>query len=126
MDNLLASQQFNTFTNKRVCVFGQGFVGLPLSLSFALGGYQTIGVDVNEALVNHLNDAITDLQEQYLGQNIRAILARQLQNDYYRATTNAAAAVKDCHDIIVTVGIPIINGHPMSLHLQTACQAIGR
>jgi UDP-N-acetyl-D-mannosaminuronic acid dehydrogenase len=100
-------------------------VGLPLSLSFALGGYQTIGVDVNETLVNHLNEAVTDLQEQYLGQNIGTILAHQLQNDYYRATTNAAA-VKDCSDIIVTVGIPIINGRPMLLHLQTACQAIGR
>ena len=44
---------------KRVAVFGLGFIGLPLSLSFALKGCQVTGVDVSEQLVNDLNQGIT-------------------------------------------------------------------
>lgn len=111
---------------QKVCIFGQGFVGLPLSLSYAINGYQAIGVDVNEALVQRLNDSVTELQEEYQGQSIQGILAAQLQQCRYRATTDAAAAVKESRNIIVTVGIPIVKQKPMLLHLQTACQVIGR
>ena len=35
----------------RVCVIGIGRIGLPTALSFAKSGLQTIGVDINENLV---------------------------------------------------------------------------
>ena len=39
----------------RVCVIGIGRIGLPTALSFAKAGLQTIGVDINEELVQKIN-----------------------------------------------------------------------
>ena len=39
----------------RVCVVGIGRIGLPTALSFAKAGLQTIGVDINEKLVDSIN-----------------------------------------------------------------------
>ena len=39
-----------------VSVIGIGRIGLPTALSFAKAGLTTIGVDVNEELVNKIND----------------------------------------------------------------------
>ena len=39
----------------RVCVIGIGRIGLPTALSFAKSGLQTIGVDINEKLVQDIN-----------------------------------------------------------------------
>ena len=36
----------------KVCVVGIGRIGLPTALSFAKSGLETIGVDINENLVN--------------------------------------------------------------------------
>ena len=38
-----------------VCVIGIGRIGLPTALSFAKAGLQTIGVDINEKLVDSIN-----------------------------------------------------------------------
>ena len=50
---------------KSITVIGLGFVGLPLSLSFALKGHKVIGLDVNEGLVKDLNQGRTSCLEQY-------------------------------------------------------------
>ena len=39
----------------RVCVVGIGRIGLPTALSFAKSGLTTIGVDINESLVEMIN-----------------------------------------------------------------------
>jgi UDP-N-acetyl-D-mannosaminuronic acid dehydrogenase len=51
--------------NKKVCIFGQGFVGLPLTLSFALRGCETIGVDVDDLLVANTNKGLTNHTEKF-------------------------------------------------------------
>ncbi|TCL76756.1 UDP-N-acetyl-D-mannosaminuronic acid dehydrogenase [Hydrogenispora ethanolica] len=126
MERQAALPRLEVAVKRRVCIFGQGFVGLPLSLSYSLRDCQVMGVDADPSLVSRLNDAATDLQEHYLGQSIQTVLARQLQQGRYLATTDAPAALRECSDIIVTVGIPIVQGEPSLLHLKTACQTIGR
>ena len=39
----------------RVCVVGIGRIGLPTALLFATSGLDTIGVDINESLVQNIN-----------------------------------------------------------------------
>ena len=39
----------------KVCIVGIGRIGLPTALSFAKAGLQTIGVDINEKLVDSIN-----------------------------------------------------------------------
>lgn len=96
-------------TYKNVAVFGQGFVGLPLALSFAMRGSNVYGVDVIEPLVNDINNGITHHTEEFEGKGIREILKEQLEAGRYRATTNMEEALKACNNIVVTVGIPIRN-----------------
>ena len=42
--------------NKKICVVGLGYIGLPTSSMFATHGYQVYGVDVNKKVVDALND----------------------------------------------------------------------
>ena len=52
-------------TNKiSVCVIGIGRIGLPTALSFANSGLKTIGVDVNEELVNKIKDKNFPLKDE--------------------------------------------------------------
>ena len=41
-----------------VCVIGIGRIGLPTALSFAKSGLQTIGVDINENLVEKMMEKV--------------------------------------------------------------------
>lgn len=111
---------------KKVCIFGQGFVGLPLTLSFSFRGCNAIGVDVEENLVNEINSGMTHHTEKFMGISIRDILKRQLEEKRYRATTDAEAAVKESNNIIITVGIPIKNGRYIDEYLKSACEVIGK
>jgi UDP-N-acetyl-D-mannosaminuronic acid dehydrogenase len=111
---------------KNVAVFGQGFVGLPLSLSFAFRGCNVYGVDIVESLVNDINNGITHHTESFEGKTIQQILKEELQSGRYRATTNMEEAIKNCNNIVVTVGIPIRDGEPDYYDLEECCRVIGR
>lgn len=111
---------------KNVCVFGQGFVGLPLSLSFALRGCNVIGVDVDEKLVINTNEGLTHHTEQFYGVTIQDILKLQLSEERYKATTDGAEAVKNSNAVIVTVGIPIKNGEYIIDYLESATRVVGQ
>lgn len=116
----------NDSVNKKVCVLGQGFVGLPLALSFALRGCKTIGVDIDHAFVSKINKGITNHTEKFHGVKIQEILKMQLENRKYLATINVEEAVKKCNNIIVTVGIPIKDGKHIMDYLENACRNIGK
>ncbi|AJG97788.2 capsular biosynthesis protein [Clostridium beijerinckii] len=112
--------------NKKVCIFGQGFVGLPLTLSFAFRGCTTIGVDVDNGLVQQINDGMTHHTEKFHDITIKEILQIELEEGRYICTTDGDAAVKNCNNIIVTVGIPIKKGKYIMNYLEDACRTIGR
>ncbi|MEY8764357.1 MULTISPECIES: nucleotide sugar dehydrogenase [Clostridium] len=112
--------------NKKVCIFGQGFVGLPLTLSFALRGCETIGVDVDDLLVANTNKGLTNHTEKFYKVSIREILNMQIKKGKYKATVDGEAAVRKCNNIIVTVGIPIKNGEYIMDYLKNACVTIGK
>jgi len=111
---------------KNVAVFGQGFVGLPLALSFAMRGCNVYGVDVVEGLVEDINKGITYHKESFEGKTIQQILNEQLKAGRYRATTDGVLAVRECNNIVVTVGIPIKNGEHDLSDLIECCTLIGR
>lgn len=114
------------YRNNKICVIGQGFVGLPLALSFSLKGYKIIGVDIDKDLVDQLNFGITYHTEEYRGKNINEILKNQLNLENYIATTHISKAMKESNVIILTVGIPISNGEPIMDGLINAIKEIGK
>lgn len=110
----------------RVAVFGQGFVGLPLSLSFAMRGCQVTGVDVAKELVSDINNGITHHTEEYKGKTIQQILKEQLQSGRYKAVSSMEDVMRECNNIIVTVGIPIVDGKENYKDLDSCISAIGK
>lgn len=112
--------------NRKVCIFGQGFVGLPLALSLAFRGCETTGIDINENLVSDINNGITSHTENFNGITIQEILTKELEEKRYKATIDGAATVKDCNNIIVTVGIPIIDEKYNLDYLENVCITIGK
>ncbi|SHK16772.1 UDP-N-acetyl-D-mannosaminuronic acid dehydrogenase [Clostridium cavendishii DSM 21758] len=112
--------------NKNICVFGQGFVGLPLALSFAFRGCNVVGVDVDKNLVDETNNGETHHTETFHNVSIKTILNLMLEEKRYKATIDAENAVKQSNNIIVTVGIPIKNGEYILDYLENACINIGK
>ena len=61
IENVLESLDSKTL---RVCVIGIGRIGLPTALSFAQSGLQTIGVDINENLVQNITSGKFPLKDE--------------------------------------------------------------
>ena len=49
---------------KKIIVIGTGYVGLPLAIMLARSGYEVIGVDTEENVVNAINECILNLTEE--------------------------------------------------------------
>ena len=65
--NMNESENVNRSLESRtlkVCVVGIGRIGLPTALSFAKSGLETIGVDINETLVDDINSGIFPLKDE--------------------------------------------------------------
>ena len=54
MNNLEEVEKSLKSRTLKVCVIGIGRIGLPTALSFAKSGLRTIGVDINEDLVQKM------------------------------------------------------------------------
>lgn len=111
---------------KKITVIGLGFVGLPLSLSFAMRGYDVIGLDVNQALIDDLNQGITYHLEQYQGKPIQEILNEALEAGTFKATTNYKDAFAESNAYIITVGLPVKEGMPLYDHFESAMIDLGK
>ena len=48
---------------KKIVVIGTGYVGLPLAIMLARSGYEVIGVDIEENIVNAINDGVLHMAE---------------------------------------------------------------
>lgn len=51
---------------KKICILGLGYIGLPTAAMFASHGFDIIGVDPNESIVNNLNQGKIIIEEPYL------------------------------------------------------------
>ncbi len=109
---------------KNITIFGQGYVGLPLSLSFAINGCNVIGVDSDVALCSNLSQGKTHQTEKYQGKSIQDVLKEQLDKGTYQITSDGAWAVQQADTIIVTVGIPVHDGIPFYDYFDAACQTV--
>lgn len=108
----------------KIAIFGLGFVGLPLALSYALRGCTVVGVDVDLNLIDQLNRGITHHLEKYRETPIRQVLAEQLKNGRFKATGNPQEALAECNYFIMTVGIPVIDGRHDFSHINSCSRAI--
>lgn len=105
-------------------VIGLGFIGLPLSLSYAMKGAKVIGLDVLDSLIEEINQGNSYHLEYYKGKSLPEILKEQLEAKRFYATSNYEEAAKQVDTYIITVGIPVRNGDPDLSYLVSASKSL--
>ena len=88
----------------RVCVVGIGRIGLPTALLFAKSGLDTIGVDINENLVQNVNSGIYPLKDE---PGIEEIFNDVIKNKKFSATTKIEDAVPNADLILLSLPTPM-------------------
>lgn len=108
----------------KLAVIGLGFIGLPLSLSYAMKGAKVIGIDVSDSLIEEINEGKSHHLEYYQGKSLQDILKDQLAQGNFRGTTSYEEAASQVNNYIITVGIDVKHGDPQFAHLQTAMESL--
>ena len=88
----------------KVCVVGIGRIGLPTALSFAKSGLDTIGVDINEKLVDNINSGIFPLKDE---PGYEEIFHEVLKSKKFHATTNIEDAIPRSDLILLSLPTPM-------------------
>ena len=88
----------------KVCVVGIGRIGLPTALSFANAGLQTIGVDINEKLVDSINAGNFPLKDE---PGYEEIFDKVRKNGSFSATTDIKEAIPKSNLILLSLPTPM-------------------
>jgi UDP-N-acetyl-D-glucosamine dehydrogenase len=91
-------------------VIGQGYVGLPLSVTLAKFGYQVVGIDVDTERVKSLNLGVSPIEDVP-----SCDLVSILESGRYRATEDYSA-VTNCEVVIVCVPTPLTSSRLVDLN----------
>lgn len=85
-----------------VIVGGGGHVGLPLGLSFANCGYNTVALDISQQTVDLINSG----KMPFLEEGAQNLLAKTLKEKTFRASTDHKVITK-ADVLIVVIGTPV-------------------
>ena len=88
----------------KVCVIGIGRIGLPTALSFAKSGLQTIGVDINEDLIQKINSGVFPLKDE---PGYEEIFKQVLNDKTFSVTSKIEDAVPHCDLILLSLPTPM-------------------
>lgn len=102
----------------KVCIIGQGYIGLPTAALFTRNHCEVVGVDVNETIVNNLNNGIIHIEEP----GILEIIKNALDHKVYSASLTPSKA----DAFIITVPTPYITeNYSCDLsYVISACESI--
>ncbi len=109
-----------------IAIFGLGFVGLPLALTYTMFGKKVYGVDINSEYIKKLMQFQTHILENYKGKTINEILKESIEKGLFVPTDSPEEALKNATNIIVTVGIPIERGTLKKEVFSNAIHTIGK
>jgi GDP-mannose 6-dehydrogenase len=106
----------------RISVFGLGYVGSVSAACLAGRGHEVIGVDVNPAKVDLVNDGRATVVEERIGE----LVAEVVQAGALRATGDVREAVMGSEVSLVCVGTPSEpNGSLSTSYLERVAEQIG-
>ena len=108
----------------KVCVIGIGRIGLPTALSFAKSGLQTIGVDINEKLVDLINKGNFPLKDE---PGYEEIFNKVRKDGNFLVTTKIDDAVPQSDLILLSLPTPVDeNNIPDYSALTTVGKQLGK
>ncbi len=106
----------------RVSVFGLGYVGSVSAASLAADGHDVIGVDVNPAKVDAINQGHSPIVEP----GLEALLREDVASGRLSATMDTADAVHRTDVSLICVGTPSRRNGSLDLtYLVRVCEQIG-
>jgi len=88
----------------KIGVVGIGRIGLPTALCFADYGFETIGIDINEKLVDMINSGNYPLKDE---PEFDKIFENVYNNKKITATTDISEVIPDCDVIILSLPTPM-------------------
>ena len=102
----------------KVCIMGQGYIGLPTAALFARSHCEVVGVDISEEMINNLNKGIIHIEEP----GISDIIKKAVEKKIYVASLIPQKA----DAFIITVPTPYIaENYSCDLsYVITACNTI--
>ena len=102
----------------KVCIIGQGYIGLPTAALFSRSNCEVVGVDISEEMINNLNKGIIHIEEP----GISEIIKKAIENKVYTASLTPQKA----DAFIITVPTPYIaENYSCDLsYVVTACESI--
>lgn len=102
----------------KVCIIGQGYIGLPTAALFARNHCEVVGVDISEEMINNLNKGIIHIEEP----GISDIIKKAVELKVYTASLTPEKA----DAFIITVPTPYIaENYSCDLsYVVTACESI--
>ena len=87
--------------SRRVAIVGLGYVGLPLSLQFARSGLTVVGLDIDSAKVELLNDG-----KSFIDHIDSAEVAEHRESDTFSASTDFSL-VREASAVVICVPTPL-------------------
>lgn len=106
----------------RLAIFGLGYVGTVSAACLAQLGHTVVGVDVNAAKVDQVNDGQSPIHEP----SVATLIATAVQNQRLWATLSAVDAVSQADASLICVGTPSLpNGDVDLQSLDRVCEEIG-
>ena len=96
-----------------ICVIGIGRIGLPTALSFANSGLPTIGVDINEKLVEMITSRNFPLNDEP-GYDI--IFDKVINENKFKATTSFSEGVSSSDVIVLSLPTPMDEKISLIIH----------
>jgi GDP-mannose 6-dehydrogenase len=99
-----------------------GYVGAVTGACLAEMGHGVVGVDVDPFKVDQINAGKSPIVEEIIGD----LIAHMVEKGSFRATTDAAEAVRDTHMSIICVGTPSTDaGGLETTYVQRVAEQIG-
>ena len=102
----------------KICIVGQGYIGLPTAALFAKKGCEVLGVDVNKEIVKKLNQGIAHIEEPGISDAIK----NAVEEGHYHASETP----EEADTFIITVPTPYVK-EDLSCDLSyviSACNSI--
>jgi UDP-N-acetyl-D-glucosamine dehydrogenase len=108
----------------KIAVIGMGKIGLPLAVQYARKGHNVIGVDINAATVQSINEGLEPFPEEA---HLQEYLNKVIQDGKLKATLNYQEAISDADAIVVVVPLFVDSTAQPDFHaIDSATENIGK
>lgn len=102
---------------KKICILGLGYIGLPTAAALATKGFEVIGVDVNDTVIDQINNCSLNLSEPELDVFVKAAI----KSGHLRA----CKTIEPADAFLICVPTPFKGDHEPDLsYVEHACRNI--